>query len=155
MHMLGRGFHTLIKGASFSFPTEWDLTIHPVREPASSLTLISFSNRCGTHQIYPPSRLNILTGTSTHVHPLRGSASLLAHRPVSGSNVICYNSSPPLADMVLFGFFLSGFSFKDFKTRVLGKSFHTLIIRVFHTFTCFILKIFIELYPVKALSVPF
>ena len=45
----------------------WDLTIHPPRSPASSLTLVSFSNRCGTLQFTP----------------LRDLASLLAYRFVS------------------------------------------------------------------------
>ena len=85
----------------------WDLTIHPIWGPASSLALIPFSNRCGT---------------STKSTPLRASVSLLTHRSVSGSDTICNNSSPPLADIVLFGLPL-----KVFKTCQFGRGFHTLI----------------------------
>ena len=53
--------------------------------------------------------------------PLRGTASPLAHRSVSGSNTICNGPSPPLADIVLFGLPLKAL------TRQLGEGFHTLI----------------------------
>ena len=35
---VGRGFHTLIKGVSFSPQPIWDLTIHPLSGPTSTLT---------------------------------------------------------------------------------------------------------------------
>ena len=97
-----------------------------------------------THpSVQPPSRLSLLAGTPLVSTPLQGSASLLAHssclppsglslltstplmstllwsslahRPMSGSDTICNNSSPPLADIVLFGL-----SLKVFKTCQLG-----------------------------------
>ena len=107
----------------FRFPPQsmWDLTIHPLRGPASSLTLVPFSNRCGIPQS-TPFRANVLVGTPPRVHPLQGSASSLAHRPESGSDTICNNSSSPLADIILFRF-----SLKVFKMRLLGRGFHTLI----------------------------
>ena len=50
---------------------------------------------------------------------------------MSGSDTICNNPNPPLGDIVLFGLSLSGFPFRaspqDFKTRMLGEGFHTLI----------------------------
>ena len=102
-HLLGKGFHTLINGVSFSSQPMWDITIHL------------------------PSGPNVLAGTRSflqsmwdphQIHPLRGPASLLAHRlastpfrnslltgtsPVSDSNTICNGSDPPLADIVHFG----------------------------------------------------
>jgi len=87
----------------------------PLRVPASLLALVIFSNRCGTPQ-------STSSGTPSHVHPLWGSTSSLAHHPVSGSDTICNSSSPPLADIVLFGL-----SLKVFKTCLPGRGFHTLI----------------------------
>ena len=55
----------------------------------------------------------------------RGSASLLTYCPVSGSDTICNSSSLPIIDIILFGLF--GISLKVFKTRLLGRVFHTLI----------------------------
>ena len=51
--MLGRGFQALIK--MFLSPPQpmWDLTIHPLRGPVSSLALVPFSNRYGTPPIHP------------------------------------------------------------------------------------------------------
>ena len=68
--LLGRGFHTLIKGDLFSFPTD-----------------VGYHNSS-------PSGLNVLVDTSFFlqlmwdphkIHPLRGPASLLAHHLVSTS----------------------------------------------------------------------
>ena len=56
------------------------------------------------------------------VHPFQDPTSSLAHRPVSGSDTIHNSPSPPLANIVLFGLPL-----KVFKTRLLGRGFHTLI----------------------------
>ena len=109
MRLLGRNFHTLIKGISCP------------------------PNRCGISQS-TPSGLNVLVGTRSflqlmwdpyQIHSLRGLASLLAHRLVStlfrgttsplthhmvfDSDTICNGPSSPLADIILFGLSLSGF----------------------------------------------
>ena len=68
-----------------SLQSMWDLTIHP--------PLGSNSSRWQTAWCLSPS----------------GSTSLLVHSPVSGFDTICNSSSPLLADIVLFGFFLSSF----------------------------------------------
>ena len=39
----------------------------------------------------------------------------------------CNDPGPPLADIVLFGLFPFRLTLKVFKTRLLGKGFHTLI----------------------------
>ena len=104
-----------------------DLTIHPLRGLASSLALISFSNRCETSQSTPPSGSSVLASTLPRVHPLQGLASILSHCPVLGSDTICNSPSPALADIVLIGLSLSGFPLKIFKTRLLRRDFHTLI----------------------------
>ena len=100
----------------------WDLTIHPLQGPASLLTLVPFSNRCGTPPNPPPSGPSILTGTPPRVYPLRGTTSSLSHRSVSGSDTICNGPSLPLADIVIFRLPL-----KVFKMRLLRRGFHTLI----------------------------
>ena len=49
--VIGKGFHTLINDVSFSSPNNvwlWNLTIHPLLGLAFSLTLVPFSNQCGT-----------------------------------------------------------------------------------------------------------
>ena len=75
--LLGGGFYTLIRNASFSSPTDvgshnlppfraqhsywhcspiqstWDLTIHTLRGSVSSLTLVLLSNRCGISKSTP------------------------------------------------------------------------------------------------------
>ena len=75
----------------------------------------------------PPLGPSVLTGTPPHVYPLRGTASLLTHCPVFGSDTICDDPGPPLADIILLGLSLAGFPLKVFKTRLLRKGFHTLI----------------------------
>ena len=119
-HLLGRGFHILIKNASVSSPTDvrshnplpfgpsvftgthsllqsmWDPPIHPLRGPTSLL----------------PHRL---------VSPLRGSTSLLAHHPVFDSNTICNDPSLLLADIIFFGLSLSGFSSRFLKRICWGE----------------------------------
>ena len=75
----------------------WDLTIHPLWVPMSSLTFVPFSNRCETPQYTPlwsqcpcwktascppPSGLNLLAGIPPRVHPLQGSVFSLAHHSV-------------------------------------------------------------------------
>ena len=61
--------------------------------------------------------------------PLRETASLLAHRPMSDSDIICNSPSLPLTDIVLLGFpfqyspcwaFPFNIPLKVFKTRLLG-----------------------------------
>ena len=74
-------------------------------------------NQCGTSQS-TPFRASVLAGTLSflqsmwdrhQIHPLRDSASLLAHRVVSGFDTICNNLGPPLANIVLFELSLSDF----------------------------------------------
>ena len=74
----------------------WDLKIHPPLGPSVLTGTRSLLQSMWDPPIHPPSRPNILTGTPPRVHPLRDSASSLAHRPVSGP-------SPLLADIILFG----------------------------------------------------
>ena len=112
-----RGFHTLIKNISFSFPTDVESTpIQRVHQGlASLLTYVPFSNRCGTSN--PPP-----FGT-------QDSASSLAHYLVSGfdSDIICNSPSSSLADIVLFGLSLSSFPSRFLKMhRRLERGFHTL-----------------------------
>ena len=105
--LLGKGLHTLIKGVSFSSPTNVGFSQStPFRGPTSSLTLVPFSYRWYVH---PPSEPNILISTPPHIYPLWGTASSLAHNPVSGTDTISNGSSPPLADIVFFGLSLSNF----------------------------------------------
>ena len=58
---------------------------------------------------------NVIVGTLPRVYPLRGSASLLVHHPMSNSDTICNGLSLPLVDIVLFGLTLSGFPSKFLK----------------------------------------
>ena len=55
--------------------------------------------------------------------PVWGLASLLAHRPVSGSDTICNGPNSPLADIVLFGSSLSGFPSRFLKHVCKGEVF--------------------------------
>ena len=113
---LREGFHTLIKGDLFSSPTNvgghnpppfgaqrprWHSFLYPIdvgRPPKS--TPLGPSVLIGPPpRVYPPS-------------PLRGTARRPAHRPVTGSDTICNDQDPLLADIVLFGLSLSGFPSK-------------------------------------------
>ena len=76
----------------------WDITIRPLRGPAS------------------------LLAHSLMSMPHWGSTFSMTHRLVSGSDSICNSPSLPLADIVLFGL-----SLKNFKTHLLGRGFHALI----------------------------
>ena len=110
----------------------WDITIHPFRAPAGthyflqsmwdshqptsqfipfevSLTLVHFSNRCGTPTISTPLGPASLLAHRLVSTPLRRTARRLTHRLVSHSNTICNDPSPPLADIVLFLLSLTGF----------------------------------------------
>ena len=100
----------------------WDLTIHPPSGPSVFAGTRSLLQSMWDPPIHPPLDPSVLAGTPPCVHPLRGSTSSLAHRPMSGSCTICNSLSPPLADIVLFGLPL-----KVFKTCLLGRGFHTLI----------------------------
>ena len=101
----------------------WDITIHPLwgQHPRwySFLSLIDV----GLPPNPPPLGPSVLTGTPPRVY-IRGTTRRLAHRPMSGSNTICNDPNPPLADIVLFGLPLSSF---PFKTCLLGEGFHTRI----------------------------
>ena len=82
--------HTLINGGLFSSPT--NVGHH---NPSPSGTLFPSSNRCGTA---PKSTL--LRGPASLLAPrlvstaLRGTTRRLAHRPVSGSDIICNGPDP-------------------------------------------------------------
>ena len=86
MPLLGRGFHTLIKNTWFSFPTMWDLIIHPLRGPVSCWHSFPSPINVGPPNP-PPSRLSLLASTS----------------PVSGYDTNCNGPSPSLANIVVFG----------------------------------------------------
>ena len=103
----------------------WDITIYPPSEP---------NVLAGTHSFFqsmwdPPKSTSLWGLVSLLAHrlvstPLRRTARRLVHRPVSGSDTICNDSAPPLADIVLFRLFFRA-SPQCFKTRLLGKGFHT------------------------------
>ena len=66
-------------------------------------------NQCGTSQstsLQGPASLLAHRLVST---PLRVTARRPTHRLVTGSDTICNDPNPPLADIVLFGLSLSGF----------------------------------------------
>ena len=69
----------------------------------------------------PPLGPSVLTGTPPRVYPLQGTARRLADRSVFGSDTICNDPDLSLADISFRG------SPQDFKTRLLGEGFHTLI----------------------------
>ena len=117
--MLGRGFHTIIKNASFPSPT--DVGSHnpsPFRaqHPRWHSSLLQ---SMWDPPIHPPSGPSVLAGTPPHVHPPSGLSLLVTHSPMSGSDTICNGPSPPLADIVLFRLSLSGFpqGFQNASTR--------------------------------------
>ena len=90
----------------------WDITIHLLRGQRPT---IKSTPLCGQHP-YLAHRL-----VSTPFKEGRESWHIVS------SDTICDNPDPPLADIVLFGLSLSGFSPQDYKTRLLGEGFHTLI----------------------------
>ena len=104
----------------------WDLTIHSPLEPSFLAGTRSLFQSMWDHSIHPLSRSSVLAGTSPHVHPLRGSTSLLAHRPVPDSDTICNSPSLPLEDIVLLDFSFQA-SPHGFKMHLIGRGFHTLI----------------------------
>ena len=126
--VLGRGFHTLIKGVTFSSPTDVGYHNLPPLGPSVPTGTRSFlQSMWDPYQIHPPSGPAFLLAHRLVSTPLRGTTSSLAHHPVSGSDSICNGPSPPLVDIVLFRLSLSSFPLRFFKTRLLGRGFHTLI----------------------------
>ena len=105
--LLGRGFHTLVKNASFSSPT--DVGSHnPPRSGPSVLV--------GTRSLLqlmwdPPTFLlaHRLMSTPFGAQPPRWCARCLALIP------FCNGPSPPLVDIVLLGLSLLGFSSRFLK----------------------------------------
>ena len=113
--LLRRDFHTLIKNVSFSSPTNVGSHNPPPSVPSALADTCFLLNRCRTPQSTP-----LRSPTSFLAHhlvstPFRGSTSSLAHRPLSSSDTICNNPSPPLVDNVLFRLSLSGFSSRFLK----------------------------------------
>ena len=99
--MLGKGLYTLIKNVSFSSPTNIRSHNPPhfgAHVLAGTRSLFQFM---WEPSIPTPFGVQLLADTLP-VTPLRGSASSLAHRPVSDSDTICNSLSTPLADIVLF-----------------------------------------------------
>ncbi|KAG7016972.1 hypothetical protein SDJN02_22083, partial [Cucurbita argyrosperma subsp. argyrosperma] len=96
--------HTLIKNALFSSLSQ--------STPICTSSLLQSMWDPPTHS---PSGPSVLAGTPPCVHPTQGSVSSLAHCHVFGSDTICNSPSPPLADIVLFGLSLLGFSSKILK----------------------------------------
>ena len=107
--LLGRSFHTLIKNFSFSSPINVGSHNPTPAGPNVLANTRSLFQLMWDSPVHPPSGFNVLTGTPSRVHLFRGLASSLTHCPVSGSDTICMSLSPPLADIVLFGLFFSGF----------------------------------------------
>ena len=73
-----KGFHTFIRWPSVFAATRSFLQSNPSLGP------------------------RVLTGTPSHVYPLRGTASSLAHNPMSGSDTICNGLGLLLVDIVSF-----------------------------------------------------
>ena len=100
-------------GGLFSSPT--NVGHHNPPPSGSSViagTLFFLQSTWDRPQIHPPLGPNVFTGTPPRVYPFRGTARRLTHRPVSGSDTICNDLGPLLADMVFFGLSLSGFPLK-------------------------------------------
>ena len=89
--LLRRCFHTLIKRASFPFPTD-----------------------VGSHNP-PPFKAQHPCWHTAQCPPPSGLSVPLVHCPMSGSNTNFNNPSPPLVDIVLFEFSLSAFPSKFLK----------------------------------------
>ena len=119
-----------------SFSSSIDVGSHnsPPSRPSVLAVTRSLLQLMRDPPIHPP-----LDPASLLVHhlvstPFLGSASSLAHRLVSGSDTICNGPSPPLANVVLFGVFLSSFLSMILKHCLLGKDFHTRIKNVSFSF---------------------
>ena len=128
-----------LKRGRFSHPCKWWFVLLsnqygtsqsiPLRAPASSLTLFPSSNWCriapkstpfGAQRPYwhtalwlPPlgnsEKAGTSSGTPPCVYPLSGNSEKASTSLVSGSDTICNDSNPPLADIILFGLSLSCF----------------------------------------------
>ncbi|KAG7013676.1 hypothetical protein SDJN02_23843, partial [Cucurbita argyrosperma subsp. argyrosperma] len=94
------GFHTLVNGGLFSFPT--NVGHHNPPPSAPSVLAVPSSNRCGTTPKSTPFGPSVLTGTPPHTYPIRGTARRLTHSPMSGTDTICNGPDPPLADIVAY-----------------------------------------------------
>ena len=108
--LLEKGFHTLINGGLFSCPT--NVGHHnppPFGTQHSRGHYFLPPIDVGPPPNPPPLGPSVLTGTPPHVYPLQGTTRRLAHRPVFGSDTICNDLDPLLADIVLFRLSLSSF----------------------------------------------
>ena len=107
----------------------------------SSATLVTFSNQCETPQSTLPSGPRMLAHRLMSTS-LQGSASSLAHHPMSSSDTICNKLNPTTSRYCPPCAFPSrlpknkfALSLPDFqKTSLLGRSFHTLIKNVSFSF---------------------
>ena len=119
--MLGKGFHTLTKGVSFSSRTNVGFSQSTsLQGSAFSLTLVPFSNRCGIPPNPPPSRPASLLAHCLVSTPIREQTPhwhivwSLALIPFVTAQAYCYQILSSL-----------GFPFQaspqGFKTRLLGK----------------------------------
>ena len=118
----------------------WDLTLHTVGSPASSLThclvsslaLVPLFNRCGISRSTPLSGPNVLAGTCSSlqsmwdltIHPFGSPASSLAHHPMSDSDTIPKPTANKYCPLWAFPFELL---LKVLKTHMLERGFYTLI----------------------------
>ena len=105
--LLGEVSTPLIKGDLFSSPTNVGYHNPPLSWPRSLLALIPFFNRYETTTKSTSFGASVLTGTPPCVYPPWGIARRLTHCPVTGSDIICNDLDPPLADIVLFGLWRS------------------------------------------------
>ena len=96
----------------------WDITIHPLRGPASSLSLFPSSNQCGTAPKSTPLGPSVLTSTPPRVYPTFGEqregwhiVRWLALIPfLSQRNGLSRGVSPVLVFIFIFAFFWNLFS---------------------------------------------
>ena len=107
------GFHTLINGGLFSSPTN----VGHHNPPPFGVQRPRWHSFLPPIDVGPPPNPPPLGPASLLAHRLvstllRGTARRLAHRPVSGSDTICNDPDPPLADIVFFGLSLSSFPSK-------------------------------------------
>ena len=93
----------------------WDLIIHPPSGPS-----VLVVTRSLLQSMWDPPNPP-LAGTPPRVYSPSGLSFLLAHRSVSGSDILCNGPSQPLAHIV------HGLPLKVFKTRLLEWGFHTVI----------------------------
>ena len=115
--LLGRSFHTLIKMFCSPLQLMWDLTIHPS---------LGSSVLAGTPPgVHPPSGPNVLAGKPPNVHP---QLSVLVGTPPGVWLWYHFSPSKPTTSRYCHLWtFLSRLALKVFKTRRLGRGFHTFI----------------------------